>query len=123
VVELDLTRHVRFHGNVDDVATWLHDIDVFVSNSYWEGQQVALMEAMASGCYCLGHAWDGIEEMLPSDNIFLTGSGLRTKLTDYALLPEGRKREEQAQMRTIAEERFDEQRMVNQIVGIVERTL
>lgn len=65
--KLNLTDAVWFDGFVSDIPTWLASVDVFLSNSYWEGQQVALLEAMAAGCYCLGHCWDGIEEILPPE--------------------------------------------------------
>lgn len=120
VEKLHLQDAVTFYDHVQDVAGWLPTIDVFISNSYWEGQQVALMEAMASGCYCLSHCWDGVEEMLPAENVFITDDDLRAKLLAYAQLDEAAKPQEQARMRAIAEERFDERRMVNQIVDVIE---
>lgn len=120
VEKLHLQNAVTFYDHVQDVAGWLPTIDVFISNSYWEGQQVALMEAMASGCYCLSHCWDGTEEMLPAENIFTTDGDLRVKLLAYAQLNEAAKTQEQARMRAIAEERFDERRMVSQIIDVIE---
>jgi glycosyltransferase involved in cell wall biosynthesis len=117
---LGMSKQVNFHGYVHDVADWLQGIDVFISNSYWEGQQVALLEAMASGRYCLSHCWDGAEEVLPDENIFTTDSDLRAKLISYAGLPEAEKRQAQARMRAIAEERFDERRMVRDIVEVIQ---
>jgi hypothetical protein len=35
------------------------------------------MEAVASGCYCLSHDWDGADELLPAENLYLTDSQLR----------------------------------------------
>ncbi len=78
------------------------------------------MEAMASGCYCLSHCWDGAEEMLPPENIFTTDGDLRAKLLAYAQLDENRKAQARASLRRIAEERFDERRMVEQIVNVIE---
>jgi len=121
VEELDLVNHVRFHGHVEDVASWLHDIDIFVSNSYWEGQQVALMEAMATGCYCLGHCWDGVEEMLPVENTFASDTELRTELLSYAALPDAEKQRLQAEMRAIVRARFDERRMVQEVTNLLEK--
>ena len=121
VKKLNLSGAVRFDGFVSNIPDWLADVDVFLSNSYWEGQQVALLEAMASGCYCLGHCWDGIEEILPPDNIYVTDSELRAKLIRYAALSDEARHTLQAQMRAIAEEKFDERRMVNQIVELIEQ--
>lgn len=121
VHKLSLTHAVQFDGFVTDIPDWLVDVDVFISNSYWEGQQVALLEAMAAGCYCLGHCWDGIEEILPSENIYTTDGDLRAKLLAYAALSAAAQRTAQARMRAIAEERFDERRMVREIVELIEQ--
>jgi glycosyltransferase involved in cell wall biosynthesis len=120
VQELGLTESVRFSGWVDDVAAWLGHIDVFISNSYWEGQQTALLEAMASGCYCLAHCWAGVEEVLPLENVFVTDADLCQKLVSYAGLAEAGKERAQAEMRRIAEERFDERRMVAELIAVIE---
>jgi glycosyltransferase involved in cell wall biosynthesis len=121
VESLGLAHAVQFCGHVTEVADWLQDIDVFISNSYWEGQQVALIEAMACGCYCVGHCWKGIEEILPPDNICVTDGELRAKLIAYAALPEAAQQAAQSQMRAIAEAKFDEQRMVREIVELIEQ--
>jgi glycosyltransferase involved in cell wall biosynthesis len=121
IEKLGLSSYVDFPGYVNDVARWLRHVDIFVSNSYWEGQQVALLEAMASGCYCLSHCWAGAEEVLPAENIFVTDDELRSKLIAYAKLAEDEKHQAQARMRAITEEKFDERRMVREIVELVER--
>ena len=120
VTKLNLTDYVTFYGHVDVMQGWFGQIDIFLSNSYWESLGMALLEAMASGCYCLSHCRDGAEEVLPSDNIFTTDADLRAKLLAYAALPQAQKQHEQERMRAIAEERFDEQRMVRQIIDIIE---
>lgn len=120
IEKLNLTDAVRFDGFVSNIPDWLADVDIFISNSYWEGQQVALLEAMAAGCYCLGHCWDGIEEILPPENIYTTDGDLRAKLLAYAALPQAEQRAAQAHMRAIAEEKFDQRRMVRQIVELIE---
>jgi glycosyltransferase involved in cell wall biosynthesis len=120
VAKLGLTGSVAFDGFVEDMPGWYESIDVFISNSYWEGQPLSLLEAMASGCYCLSHCWDGAEEVLPDENIFATDSDLRAKLISYAGLPRAEKRQAQARMRAIAEEKFDERRMVREIIDLIE---
>jgi glycosyltransferase involved in cell wall biosynthesis len=123
VDQLGLKDSVVFRNHVDDVADWYGTVDVFLSNSFWEGTQVALLEAMASGCYCLSHCWPGAEEVLPPQNLFVTDSDLRAKLLAYASLPEGEKALAQAEMRDIAERRFDERRMVQETVELVEQVV
>jgi glycosyltransferase involved in cell wall biosynthesis len=107
VERLELNESVHFYGNVDDAASWLQNIDIFISNSYWEGMQTALLEAMASGCYCLAHFWDGAEEALPAENIYSSDSDLRGKMADYAQLSDADRTARRHQMIEIAHRKFD----------------
>jgi len=107
VSKLGLENAVFWDGYVIDTPSWLHKIDIYISNSYWEGQQVALIEAMASGCYCLSHKWAGAEEMLPTEYLFVTKSELIQKIADYSELSEIKKRSLQSRFRAIAWEKFD----------------
>lgn len=120
IEKLDLEDSVFFHGYIEDMPKWYQGIDIFLSNSYWEGQPLALLEAMASGCYCLGHAWGGVEEVLPPENIFVTQGELLDKLVCYASQDEKLRRESQAHMRVLAETAFDEQRMIRSILMVIE---
>lgn len=123
VERLGLTEHVSLRGHIADMAAWYQDIDVFLSNSFWESGQNALKEAMASGCYCLSHWWGGAEEVLPATHLFFTDSDLREKLLAYAALTEEEKAEAQAEMRSIAEAKFDVRQMTQQIVELVDDVL
>lgn len=109
---LNLEDKVIFYSNVTDTPNWFQRIDIFISNSYSEGLQVAPMEAMASGCYCLSHHWDGADELLPLDNLFFTNSELIEKIIDYCNLSETEKQEKQSEMRAIACEKFDLQQTI-----------
>lgn len=120
VAKLNVGDRIHFAGRVTEPWAWFQDIDIYISASYSEGHQVALIEAMASGCYCLSHCWDGVEEILPLKNIFTTGTDLQAKLLDYADQSETEKQLAQHKMRTISEERFDEQRMVQEVIDIIE---
>jgi glycosyltransferase involved in cell wall biosynthesis len=120
VEKLSLEDHVVFHGWVDDVVAWLHTIDLFVSNSYWEGQQNALLEAMATGCYCLSHFWDGAEEILPGEYLFATDGELRRKVAAYCELPDSAKYRHQSEYRSILEARFDLRRTTARMREIIE---
>jgi glycosyltransferase involved in cell wall biosynthesis len=119
IEKLGLSDAVTLRGFVADIARWYHDIDVFLSNSFWEGQQNALLEAMASGCYCLSHCWGGAEEILPAEYLFDSDAVLRAKLMHYAELPDADRCQAGVQVRTIVEERFEARRMVNAVVGLV----
>lgn len=119
VRELGLQDVISFDGQVSDMPSWLQKIDIFISNSFWEGQQVALLEAMAAGCYCLSHFWAGAEEMAPAANLFITEAQLQEKILAYAALPEGKKCEQQAALRQLAVERFDITQTTQQIRQII----
>jgi glycosyltransferase involved in cell wall biosynthesis len=98
---------ITFYGHVSDPQSWYKNIDIFVSNSYSEGLQVAPMEAMASGCYCLSHRWEGADELVPEASLYYTNQELQDKLLHYCDLNESEKQKARAHMREIACDRFD----------------
>lgn len=106
VERLGLEEAVRFYGNVQDASAWLQNIDIFISNSFWEGMQTALLEAMSSGCYCLAHFWDGVEQALPAENIYVTDTGLKEKLISYSNLSHSERDVRKSQMTEIAHRKF-----------------
>jgi glycosyltransferase involved in cell wall biosynthesis len=107
VEKLGLERQVIFHGHVDDPATWLQRVDIYVSNSYWEGQQNALIEAMATGCYCLSHFWDGAEEILLPEYLCRTDLDLQEKIIAYCRMPQAAREAHKRCLRQLAAEKFD----------------
>ncbi len=60
VAQLD----VLFLGSRDDVEGVLPSFDVFVLPSLWEGEPIALIEAMAAGLPCIATATSGSREVL-----------------------------------------------------------
>jgi glycosyltransferase involved in cell wall biosynthesis len=120
VDRLRLGDKVTFYGHVAKPEEWYPRIDVFVSNGYSEGLQVSPMEAMASGCYCLSHQWDGAEELLPPENLFLTNTELVQRLLRYADAPPSTKANATAEMRAIVCDRFDVDVTKAQIRRVVE---
>lgn len=83
VKRLDIQDRVTFSGLVTDPAAWYRNIDIFVSNSYAEGLQVAPMEAIASGCYAVSHAWEGCEDLFPVEDTFVSESDFERLIADY----------------------------------------
>jgi glycosyltransferase involved in cell wall biosynthesis len=83
VEKLNITEKVKFHGRVEDRWSWYQSIDIFISNSYSEGMQVAPLEAAASGCYCLSHWWEGADEIFSLDQLYLSEQELIEKITRY----------------------------------------
>lgn len=123
VRRLGLDDYVVFHGHVTDTPGWLRQIDIFISNSYREGQQVALLEAMATGCCCFSHVWDGAEEVLPPEYLYTTDAELQAKINAYVQQPEEERRTRRARMRAIAEERFDIETTKAKIRAIIDETM
>lgn len=118
--KLGLEKSVFLQGTIVDTPSWFQGIDIFVSNSCTEGLQVSLLEAMASGCYCLSYAWDGVEEVLPPTNIYLTENELLEKVSNYCSASEEEKLLKQAQMRSRVEDAFDIDEKKVQICQILE---
>lgn len=123
IEKLGLQDNVTLYGHITETAAWLQTLDVFLSNSYWEGQSVALLEAMASGCYCLSHFWDGAEDVLPADCLFGFDDELIDKLITYAEASSIEKSRRRAQMRQIACEKFDIRRTTQAIHQVIEGAL
>lgn len=61
---LGLGGRVRFLGKRADVPDILHASDVFVLFSSWEGQPLAVMEAMCAGCAVIAAAVGGVPSVL-----------------------------------------------------------
>jgi glycosyltransferase involved in cell wall biosynthesis len=119
VYTLDLEDNVVFDGFVTDTPAWLQNIDILISNSYWEGQPVSLLEGMACGCYCLSHHWDGAEEVLPIENLYYFDSELIDKIVAYIDSPTEEKEANRAHMRAIALEKFNIEQTKQKIRGVI----
>jgi glycosyltransferase involved in cell wall biosynthesis len=62
---------VVFLGERDDVPDLLPGLDLFVLSSKWEGEPVALLEAMAAGLPCVATATEGARELLSSCGVLV----------------------------------------------------
>jgi glycosyltransferase involved in cell wall biosynthesis len=120
VDDLGLRDKVTFYGNIQDTPAWYKNIDIFISNSYSEGLQVAPMEAMASGCYCLSHHWRGADELLPEENLYYTDEELIHRILDYCRMSDTQKQEQRKRMREWAEKNFDIDQTIKQVVQAIE---
>ena len=63
-VSLGLHNKVRFQGNVPDVMNRLHQADILLMVSHYEGLPVALLEAMSTGIPILASNVDGIRMLI-----------------------------------------------------------
>lgn len=120
VDQLGLQDKVTFYDHVDEPQTWYHDVDIFISNSYSEGLQVALLEAMASGCYCLSHQWEGVEELLPPENLFFTEAQLVDRILTYCELPDEERQQRKTHLQEIVHRMADVDKTKVQVRGVVE---
>ena len=120
VTDLGIQENVTFYGNVSEPSNWYHKIDIFISHSYSEGLQVAPMEAMASGCYCLAHHWRGAEELLPAEYLYYTDAELMDKILQYCKISDIEKLKQKKYMRAHAQENFDIKQTIKQVVGAVD---
>ncbi|NUN64580.1 glycosyltransferase family 4 protein [Pseudanabaena biceps] len=62
--DLQISDRVTFLGARSDIYEFLSAIDVFVMPSLWEGQPIALLEALAIGKPCIISDVDGIPEVI-----------------------------------------------------------
>ncbi|MCB0109699.1 MAG: glycosyltransferase family 4 protein [Caldilineaceae bacterium] len=123
IEKLKLRDYVTMHGHVTDTERWLREMDIYLSNSYWEGQSVALLEAMASGCYALSHFWDGSEDILPAAQLYGRDHELVEKLIAYSQLSATEKEDRRQQMRAIACQHYDIRETSQQIRQIIDETI
>jgi glycosyltransferase involved in cell wall biosynthesis len=123
IEKLNLQEYVTLHGHVTDTERWLRTMDIYLSNSYWEGQSVALIEAMASGCYCMAHFWDGSEDVLPQSNLYASDQELARKLIAYSELAAAEKESWREQMRATACQRYDIRETSRQIRQVIDEVI
>jgi len=120
VEKLQIQDKVTFYGNVEDPDAWYQKIDIFVSNGYLEGLQVALIEAMASGCYAISHRWDGVEELLPEEALYYSERQMLDVLRHYLDLSDTDKQQKLLDFRQIVERQCDVHQNSIQIREIIE---
>jgi len=120
VERLGLRDKVTFYGHVSKPEEWYPRIDIFISNGYSEGLQVSPMEAMASGCYCLSHDWDGADELLPASQLYYTNAELTNLILRYADAPPEEQEASRQRLRAMVCERFNVDRTKLQIRQMVE---
>lgn len=63
-VQLDIADAVEFAGLQSDVYPWLHNADVFILPSKFEGMPMTLIEAMGTGLPIIASDVGGIPDML-----------------------------------------------------------
>jgi len=61
---LNISDKIVFLGNVDNIASFLETIDIFVLPSRYEGFGISLIEAMAAGLPCISSNVPGANEII-----------------------------------------------------------
>ena len=94
VHRLGLQEQVEFWGNVADLPQRLAATQIFVLSTRWEGMPLALVEAMAAGCACIGTDVIGVREVIdpgrtgllvPPEDAEALADALQRLLQDAAL--------------------------------------
>lgn len=65
--DLQISDRINLLGARSDICEFLSAIDVFVMPSLWEGQPIALLEALAMGKPCIATSVDGIPEIITNE--------------------------------------------------------
>jgi len=120
VSDLGIGHKVTFYGHVAEPWNWYPKIDIFISNSYSEGLQVAPMEAMACGCYPLVHRWRGADELVPEENLYFSSQDLISRIIAYSKTSNDDKQLIRERIRSIACEKFNIKETKARIRSIVE---
>ena len=120
VEKLKLKDKVTFYDFIEKPEDWYHSIDIFISNSYSEGLQVSPIEAMAAGCYCLSHHWDGADELLPPENLYFTEKQLKEKILAYYHLTEEERQQRRKKLRNMVAEKLNIDKTKLQVREVIE---
>ena len=78
------------------------------------------MEAIASGCYCLSHRWDGADELLPDEALFFTEQEMIQRILAYCSISEDEKKEKTNKLYQEVRDRFNVDKTKVQIRQVVE---
>lgn len=129
--ELEVAERVRFLGERSDISDLLDAADIFILPSQFEGMPLAIMEAMAKGKPVIATAVSGIPEELGDTGKLLPDPQIDPQVTIRELATTIQTWAENSVWRysigqagkNRAEKMFREERMVEEYVAIVERTL
>jgi len=125
VIDGARTDGVRFCGFQADPERWYHAMDLFVLPSYREGIPRAAMEAAASGLPIVATDVRGCRQVVrDGDNGLLVPARDASALADALTRLVGdaeRRRAMGIRSRKLAEERFDERRIVATVLATYER--
>ena len=88
VSDLNLQNKVNFLGFSQDLKLDFQKSDIILSFSEHESTHLTLFEGLSCGAWPLSRNWDGVDEFLPSDNIFTNDSEFVEKVLSFYNSPE-----------------------------------
>ncbi|MFO8052004.1 MAG: glycosyltransferase family 4 protein [Thermoplasmatota archaeon] len=119
--KLDMEESVKLDGYVDDLQEWYQKLDIIVSNSTHESTNITLFEGAACGAYPISHIWDGVEELLPEENLFTDAEDYVRLVDEFYSLSEEDRLRKRKEMGEIVSERFRDKKMIKELVDEIEK--
>lgn len=116
---LDLTDNVTLSGYVKDLEAAYQEMDIILSFSDHESTHYTLFEGLACGAYPLSFAWDGVEEFLPTDNLFYTEAECVKKIWDFYKLSPGKRQQKISKLQETWLVKFSEPDPRNELVKVL----
>ena len=92
IKRLDLKDKVVLEGPLDDIVTWYNNIDIIISHSMHEGAHLAIHEGKACGCYPIAFWWDGVEEFLRKDQLYITNPEFCERIRNFYDMSDARRK-------------------------------
>ena len=83
VKELEIETNVNFLGYSSDLRKDFQESDIILSFSEHESTHLTLFEGLSCGAWPLSRNWEGVEEFLPSSNIFTDDSDFVKKVISF----------------------------------------
>lgn len=112
----DLTNNIYFYNWVDDIYSWLKDINFTISTSPWEGCPNNVIESMATGVMPIVHNWPGASDLFPSELVFDTVDDfikiLKDNINSYSYFS-------RQDLRGIVEEKFNSKNNLQQLDNFI----
>lgn len=125
VKKRNLDRNIIFCGNIEDVPTFLRNVDIFVLPSRSEGFGISLIEAMSMEIPCIASNLDGPAEIIGNNEwgeLFQVDNvGELTAKVEYVIEHYDEYLEKQEDIRRYICENFDIRRMCKKLLNIYMR--
>lgn len=83
VDDLGLASSIEFVGYAENLRKEYHNSDIILSFSEHESTHLTLFEGLSCGAWPLSRNWEGVDEFLPSSNIFLNEEDFVKKVLSF----------------------------------------